>query len=195
MKRPLAPLPFSLLLIVLLPAAWPLAARGQAAEDRPTNNFRRMDLQVRPHGRLLADGTGGPSYVESGSYSSAGAEKPQIAGVRVGFAGAYKAGYWTPVEVLLRGGRQEAAVRVAVTVPDGDGVPSRVAQSPEQAVRIAPGQSRSVQLHVRFGRAQGSLTVDLYAGQELLESKTWRPAPGTRPPCSPLPCWPSSRCL
>jgi len=50
------------------------AARGAGGRsvDRPKNNFRRMDLQVRPHGRLLGDGPGGPSYVESGSCSSAG---------------------------------------------------------------------------------------------------------------------------
>ena len=50
---------------------------------------------------------------------------PVIAGVRVGFAGRYKAGLWTPVEITLEGD-VPAAAELAVTVPDGDGVPSRV---------------------------------------------------------------------
>gem|GEM_PF-841351 len=48
------------------------------ANDRAKNIFRRMDLQVRSHGRLLGDGPGGPSYAESGSNSFAGPNDPPV---------------------------------------------------------------------------------------------------------------------
>ena len=57
---------------------------------------------------------------------AADAQPPEIVGVRDGLAGRYKPGLWTPVEVKLRGTDRLEAAQVTVTVPDGDGVPSRV---------------------------------------------------------------------
>jgi len=50
---------------------------------------------------------------------------PEIVGVRVGVAGRYKPGCWTPVEVTLRGVGKLNRGRLILTVPDGDGIPSR----------------------------------------------------------------------
>ena len=41
------------------------------------------------------------------------ARAPEIVGLRVGFAGCYKAGLWTPVEVTLRGGSRPVAAACA----------------------------------------------------------------------------------
>ena len=87
------------------------------------------------------------------------AERPQITGVRVGFAGRYKVGLWTPVEVTLRGGSQPASGELSVTVPDGDGVPSRVATPPERPCRVLPGRDTRVLLYARFGRIDSKLSV------------------------------------
>jgi hypothetical protein len=88
------------------------------------------------------------------------AERPEIAGVRVGFAGRYKVGLWTPVEVRLRGGGQPVSGEVSLIVPDGDGVPSRVATPPEGPCRVLPGQDSRVLLYARFGRIENQLSVE-----------------------------------
>jgi hypothetical protein len=76
----------------------------------------------------------------------------EIVGVRVGFAGRYKVGLWTPVEVRLRGDRQLVSGEVRLTVPDGDGVPSRV------RVPVGNGET-SVPMYARFGRIDSRLGV------------------------------------
>jgi hypothetical protein len=80
--------------------------------------------------------------------------------VRVGFAGHYKVGLWTPVEVSLRGGSPDVSGKVSLTVPDGDGVPSRV------SLPVARGET-SVVLYARFGRVNSEMTVEYdYRGEE-----------------------------
>lgn len=86
---------------------------------------------------------------------------PEIVGVRVGLGGAYKAGLWTPVEVTLRGGNQPVAGQLVLIAPDGDGVPCRVSTPPDQPCRIAPDQLARAVVHVRFGRHESGLTVEL----------------------------------
>jgi len=54
------------------------------------------------------------------------AGKAEIAAVRVGLAGCYKPGCWTPVEVTLRGASRLKAGRLSLIVPDCDAVPSVV---------------------------------------------------------------------
>ncbi|NQU20884.1 MAG: hypothetical protein HQ567_06340 [Candidatus Nealsonbacteria bacterium] len=87
------------------------------------------------------------------ALSAADETLPQITGVRVGFDGRYKVGTWTPVEVTLRHGNRSTGGEVTVTVPDGDGVPSRVSR------RIAAGET-SVVLYAKFGRVRSSLAVE-----------------------------------
>ena len=71
---------------------------------------------------------------------------------RVGFDGCYKAGLWTPVEVILRGGSQSLRGRVSLTVPDGDGVASRVVTPPERA-RLASRPARRPRSRCTFASA------------------------------------------
>ena len=105
-----------------------------------------------------------------------GAEKaiprPEIVGVRVGFEGQsqgersakYKAGLWTPVELTLRGVEQLRGGRVILTVPDGDGVPSRVsAPLPD----VQAGGEVSLLMYARFGRIASQLAVELRSADGL----------------------------
>lgn len=125
----------------------------------------------------------------------------EIAGVRVGFgdqtvhladqrslqANCYKPGLWTPVEVAVRG-PLPATVRVSLTVPDGDGVPSRVVTnspevlvdgSPQAAGTDSPGGSTAgpqskLQLFARFGRVKSDLRIEIHNGDELLAKRVFQ---------------------
>ncbi len=89
---------------------------------------------------------------------------PEIIGVRVGFSGHYKVGVWTPVEVRFDRDAIGAPDTLHVTVPDGDGVPSRVSAE-------FTGDENSALLYVRFGRVQSELAVELRSDDQVLASK------------------------
>jgi hypothetical protein len=82
----------------------------------------------------------------------------EIVGVEVGIAGHYKPGLWTPVKVVLRG-REACAGRVALSVRDSEGVPTRVTTPDDCPVRLVPGRETATVLHARFGRVKSELTV------------------------------------
>ena len=86
-------------------------------------------------------------------------KRPEFVRIRVGFADRYKVGHWTPVEVTIRGGSESITGVVTLTVPDGDGVPSRVGgiATPENMCRVTPGQDTSVLMYVRFGQIESDL--------------------------------------
>ncbi len=91
---------------------------------------------------------------------AAAADQPEFVGLRVGFAGRYKAGVWTPVVVTLRGGAARQAGQVRLTVPDGDGVPSRVVSPPDEPSVVPAGRTAAQRLYVRFGRTSSTLTAE-----------------------------------
>lgn len=90
---------------------------------------------------VLALGTAFPSPAQQPA-------RPKVLGVRVGFQGRYKAGQWAPAEVVLQGGAVPVTGQVELTVPDGNGAPSRVT-APK--VLLTPGQTQTVKLFARFG--------------------------------------------
>jgi len=100
--------------------------------------------------------------------------RPEIVGVRVGIAGKYKPGLWTPVEVLLRGGSEAWLGRVSVVVPDGDGVPCRFACPAEAPLRIGPGQSASAMLYAKLGRTESALTAELRVSDDLVAQRVFK---------------------
>lgn len=87
---------------------------------------------------------------------------PRIIGVRVGIAGQYKAGLWTPVRVLLEGGKEPWSGIVSLVAPDGDGVPCRFSTPQESPCAVRPNEPVTVELYARFGRTEPTLTVELY---------------------------------
>ncbi|MGA2502106.1 MAG: hypothetical protein ABSH20_30550, partial [Tepidisphaeraceae bacterium] len=107
----------------------------------------------------------------AGADGGAGAE---IARVRVGFDGHYKAGLWTPVEVTLRGGDGEVEGQVTLTVPDGDGVPASVSSPSENPCRLTPGEEASVLLYARFGRVRSDLRVSYHNRDGVLVEKLFQ---------------------
>jgi hypothetical protein len=86
------------------------------------------------------------------SGSEADPRLPEIIGVRVGFAGHYKVGYWTPIEVKLRGGTKPALGIVRVVVPDADNDPTVVGTPDGRPTTVLPGQDVSVLLYAKIGR-------------------------------------------
>ncbi|MHB8897972.1 MAG: hypothetical protein ACYC6Y_04435 [Thermoguttaceae bacterium] len=101
------------------------------------------------------------------SNGAGAADSGVIAGVEVGFAGAYKAGLWTPVRVRFASGADLGGAQVSLTVPDGDGVPSRVS-----APLPSPAPASMV-LCVRFGRIRCPLTVRVERSGSLLAERTF----------------------
>jgi hypothetical protein len=98
---------------------------------------------------------------------AAHAQSPEIAGIRVGFADRYKLGAWTPVEVTLRGA--PPAGQIALTMPDSDGVPTRVTAD------IAPNATRAT-LYARIGLAGCPLKVELLVDSQSVARKTFEAA-------------------
>ena len=117
--------------------------------------------------------------------ASESSPKPEIAGVQVGLAGHYKAGLWTPVRVTLRGVDGIAQGQVTLTVPDADGVPSRVS-SPLPSAEDGQSSETSVLLYARFGRVKGQLAVEVSLGDEVLDRRVFNHSdgPGFRPAVS-----------
>ena len=99
-------------------------------------------------------------------------QPPEIVGVRVGIGDRCKVGLWTPVEITILGGGEALTGTVAVTVPDGDGVPSRVLTPPNKPVQILPDRQTAVLLYVRFGRVISELKVDFTVDDRVVASKT-----------------------
>jgi hypothetical protein len=91
---------------------------------------------------------------------------PEMVQVRVGFANRYKVGYWTPIEVTLRGGTRPALGMLRVVVPDADGDATLVGTPDGRPTAVLPGQTVSVLLYAKIGRDLDGLRIDF----DLLET-------------------------
>ncbi len=101
---------------------------------------------------------------------------PRIVGVRVGFAGHYKVGVWTPVAVTFQGGNQAWDGRVAVTVLDSDGVPGRHVAPSQGTCKLLAGQETTVTVYVRFGRIESEMKVEFLAADKVVAERTLKTA-------------------
>ncbi|HEV3005088.1 MAG TPA: hypothetical protein VGX78_11545, partial [Pirellulales bacterium] len=110
------------------------------------------------------------------AQSEALASGPAIEGVHVGFAGRYRVGFWTPVEVQLQGGEHESQATLELILPDGDDVNTRVASEP---FTLLPGERHATLMYVKFGRVESSLGVELRVGGEVVDHRTFTPGPGS----------------
>jgi hypothetical protein len=90
-------------------------------------------------------------------------EGPEIVGLRVGFDGRFKIGYWTPVNVEIRGGTDGVSGVVTLTLPDGDGTPAVVGRetTPAGICQVSPGAVTTVRMVAKFGQSDGSVTAAL----------------------------------
>ena len=89
--------------------------------------------------------------------------EPMIGATKIGFNGVYKLGCWTPINIELQGGSQAYTGRVVVTVPDTDGVPTRVVSDANRPVGIDPGQTTRVRLFVRVGQSMSPVKVQFFS--------------------------------
>jgi len=84
---------------------------------------------------------------------------PWVEGVRVGFDGKFKVGLWTPVAVTLRGGEHDVRGRLQITVPDGDGIKTRVTTEGPEPVVLPAGRETTFVVYAKIGRVGGVLSV------------------------------------
>ena len=103
--------------------------------------------------------------------------------MNVGFAGRYKVGAWTPVEVTIHGGSEHAIGRVRATVADSDNL--NCSYDALEPCEILPGQDATVLLYVRFGHDAGKMDLRLFDSRGTLAEKsidsilTPAPTPGS----------------
>ena len=97
------------------------------------------------------------------STAQAQQPEPTIVDTQIGFNGVYKLGCWTPCTVELQGGSQAYTGRIVVTVPDSDGVPTRVVSEANRPVGIDPGQATRVRLFVRIGQSMSPVKVQFFS--------------------------------
>jgi hypothetical protein len=107
----------------------------------------------------------------------------EIVGVRVGVGGRYKAGCWTPVEVSLGGARFLDEGELTLTLPDGDGVPSRFSTRFRPVGPEVDSGRTPVTLYARFGRVKSELAVELRSGGGVVDRRVF--TPGATPGYSP----------
>jgi hypothetical protein len=100
-------------------------------------------------------------------------QPPELVGIRVGFAGRYKVGLWTPVGIAIRGGTQALCGSLSATVADSDGTPCRVVADD---CAVKPGSETLVTLYVRFGRLDGSLDAAFAVDGATVAQRTFHTA-------------------
>ena len=86
---------------------------------------------------------------------------PEIVSAKIGFNGAYKLGCWTPLSVELESGPSAWSGELQVTVPDTDGVPTRITKPVE-----LDGESQTtIHLVVRVGQSSSPIEVALVGAE------------------------------
>ncbi len=90
-----------------------------------------------------------------------------IDSIRIGFAGHYKVGFWTPIDISLTGGARSGAkeigpVDLQVIVPDGDGVPTATI---DRGIALAAGKATHVRACVKIGRPSPAITIVVTAAR------------------------------
>ena len=93
-----------------------------------------------------------------------------VTNIRVGFAGTYRVGCWTPVEVELTGGEKDRNGRLELTVPDGDGLASVVSS---EELTLPAGETSRALVYVKFGRLESPLKAAFVADDQALFSRTF----------------------
>ena len=108
-------------------------------------------LCALPARHCTANGTAASPGVASDGKSV------EIADVRVGIAGMYKLGHWTPVRLTIETDEQPFSGEVVLTAPDGDGIPVDFVS----ALQIPAGGKSDSWHYVQFGRYESGLTAQL----------------------------------
>jgi hypothetical protein len=100
----------------------------------------------------------------------------KIVGLRAGFSGRFKVGFWTPFAVTLEGGAESTTGLVELTVLDGDGVPSRVRGPRDAQVTVDAGRRATVSVYAKVGQLTSDVVVGFRSGPRLVASRTFTPS-------------------
>ncbi|MEQ8791176.1 MAG: hypothetical protein RIC55_33245 [Pirellulaceae bacterium] len=84
---------------------------------------------------------------------------PGVESVALGFDGAYKVGYWTPVHITLAGGPKAIEGRLKLVLPDGDGVRCEIVD--DEPFSLAAGDKTTLLRYAKFGRIGSEISVAL----------------------------------
>lgn len=103
-------------------------------------------------------GLGGALLLPAQAWAEA-----SIDDVEIGFAGAHKVGYWTPVWITLTAGNSPAIGLLEVTSLDGGGLDVRSVGREE--VSVPAGETATLLRYVKIGRIDKGLTVE-FRGQD-----------------------------
>jgi len=121
-------------------------------------------------------------WILAATTAFAQSPEPTIADAQIGFDGVYKLGCWTPLTVELQGGSQAYTGRVVVTVPDSDGIPTRVLSEPNRPIEIEAEQTTRVRLYVRIGQSMSPVQVQFLSEDgKVLAKRTFYAGTEARP--------------
>lgn len=123
----------------------------------------------------LADDTSARQADADADSKGVVAAGPSVESLAIGFAGHFKVGFWTPLDVTVRAGARPLKCVVELTAADGDGVPSRVTGPMSGVVVIPALGTATVRLYAKVGQRQGPITIGIRAGEHLLGSRTLQP--------------------
>ena len=110
--------------------------------------------------------------------------RPEIVGIRIGFAGRYKTGLWTPVQITLGGVGELEDGRIRLVVSDSDGVPCAVStplphpapageSASDDGEKSASDDTAKALVYTRFGRRQGKVTVELHSSGRVVAEEVF----------------------
>ncbi len=147
------------------------AAQASSAASRSGCSLRRALLAIAARVACCAMALAGQNASSAEAEANAPAANvppaaPAIDRVALGFAGSFKVGFWTPVEVLVRGGPQPLEATLDLVVVDGDGVPSRV----RRPVRVEAGGRQVTRLEVKVGQPYAPIRFELRSGEQVISS-------------------------
>ena len=150
----------------------PIGYCGRLAKrSRDTGLSARLTVVAMLLGCLIA-------VLPPGVAESADAEGLQVT---AGFAGVSKTAVWTPVRVRLPAG--DAATRVRVWAADPEDQP---VGSPWQPLAETPAGNREAVHHVRLGRPDGQLAIEIEREAEPSSGRQWIEIPPPLPQSASL---------
>ena len=126
----------------------------RAAGSRAVMRRRTSSWRIAVIGAALAITAMGFERTTVADEATTGA---QIVELKVGFAGHFKVGYWTPVVVTVEAGSESLYGRVELVALDGDAALSRVVA--DEPLKVEPGQRAKRQLYVKIGQLKSDLTA------------------------------------
>jgi len=110
------------------------------------------------------------------------AERPEVAGGRLGLGDRYKLGCWAPLRVSVEGGDEPLAVGVVAVAPDSDGVGVATTTPGGRPLSTEPGRTSVESLYVRVGQLGATVQTQLLADGRVIGRRSFDVDHGGGPP-------------